>query len=238
MADPYNNGPAPAISKTGATIVKDLVSTIEPAIEAVPPNGPYTNADTARFYQAADFTYFDEALRAAALNECGGTLTLQTRVNGTPANDEFVYENSETRDASNTPTGDPTRTVTTSSLYRTGTFDFEIAGALPYHVDVIPQSLQTLEGFNPVGGAGGSGWTCRAGSTDLTGSVTVQAIPASSFFKFTVDVAPEPGRVMHPESDSGMTSALQVIAGIETTAGRRSCWYSCSWSSSVSSPSR
>ena len=72
--------------------------------------------------------------------------------------------------------------MTTSAIFPTGTFDFEIpAGTNHFSVDVVPQELQTLNGFTPVG------WSCRAGSTDLP--ITSIPIDGSDFSGFTVDVS-------------------------------------------------
>lgn len=143
----------------------------------------YTNPETANFYLQSDFnaTAFAAALSAVALKDCGGTVTIQTRLtDGSPVTDEFVYENVEYRDQSGTPIEADARRVTTSSIFRTGTFDFELAGASSFSVDVVPQELQTLDGYTPVG------WTCRSAGVEKT--LTDIPIEGSDFSGFTVDV--------------------------------------------------
>jgi hypothetical protein len=120
-------------------------------------------------YEVTNFTGFADALRSAALSDCGGTLTVQTRADGSPATEEFVYENPEFRDqADGMVVSTEARTVTTSQLFRTGTFDFDIPGGTTYVVDLVPQSLATLDDYVPDTVAGPGGWTCRAGAATKT----------------------------------------------------------------------
>ncbi len=179
--------PAPAVTKTGAETLAYLLANAPtgqvPAIyDAV--NQEYTNPETADFYDIDSFNpvSFGAAMKAAALKDCGGTLTIQTRFpDGTSVPDEFVYENVEYRNDDGTPvTADPRR-VTTSASFRTGTFDFEIPATSTYfEVDVVPQELETLSGF------GFGGWSCRAGITSK--ATTAIPIDGSSFQGFKVQV--------------------------------------------------
>ena len=150
-------------------------------------SGEYTNPETADFYLQSDFdaTAFAAAMKAAALKDCGGTLTIQTRyVGGGNVPDEFVYENVEYRDDTGTPVEAEARRVTTSASFRTGTFDFEIPSTSSHFtVDVVPQELQTLTGFTF------QGWSCRAGATQKTGGDMVSIpIDGSSYEGFSVTV--------------------------------------------------
>jgi len=193
--DPYSQPPAPPISMTGNQLVSELRSAGGvggPSVLAVPPIGPYTNATVANMYEVATFTGFAEALRSAALSDCGGTLTVQTRSDGSPGIEEFGYENTEYRDAgtgsviSNVP-----RTVTTSALFRTGTFDFEIPGGATYLVDLVPQSLGTFDGYTPDDSpTSPGGWTCRSGATDKTPGLIPIPISLSIWSGITVSVGP------------------------------------------------
>jgi prepilin-type N-terminal cleavage/methylation domain-containing protein len=189
----HNAPPAPATNKTGADILAYLLANGPSGqVPAVYDSaaGEYTNAETADFYLQSNFnqTAFGAAMKAAALKDCGGTLTIQTKYQGGPKDgqnvtDEFVYENLEYRDDSGTPVPAEARRVTTSALFRTGTFDFEISSDSEYFsVDVVPQELQTLAGYTP------QGWSCRAGSTAKT--LTSIPIDASPWEGFTVDVYP------------------------------------------------
>ncbi len=147
-------------------------------------NKVYTNPETADFYLQSSFDAdaFAAAMKAAALKDCGGTLTLQTRYpDGSSVAEEFVYENVEYRDDAGTPVEAEARRVTTSAIFRTGTFDFEIPSTSSYFtVDVIPQELETLSGFTPVG------WSCRAGASSKT--ITSIPIDGSPWEGFGVDI--------------------------------------------------
>lgn len=150
---------------------------------AVPPS--YTNPEVADFYLQSSFdtAAFGAAMRAAALKDCGGTLTVQTRrTDDTPVNQEFVYENRQYRDDAGQIVSDVPRVVTTSANFKTGTFDFDIPASTDFFsVDIVPQELQTLTGFTF------EGWSCRAGGNAK--SLTSIGITDSDFEGFTVDVA-------------------------------------------------
>ncbi len=154
-------------------------------VEAILDGGEYTNPETANWYKQETFdaAQFGAAMKAAALKDCGGTLTIQTRFpDGSSVDDEFVYENVEYRDSSGTPIEADARRVTTSTSFRTGTFDFEIPGGSgSFSVDVVPQELQTLNGYLP------SGWTCRVAGVEKT--ITDIPIDGSFFSGFTIDIA-------------------------------------------------
>ncbi|NNE12084.1 MAG: VWA domain-containing protein [Ilumatobacter sp.] len=180
--------PAAATSKTGSEILAHLLANGPSGeVPAIYDSGAgeYTNPETADFYLQSNFdpTAFAAAMKAAALKDCGGTLTVQTKkTDGSPVADEFVYENVEYRDDTGTVIPSEPRRVTTSPVFRTGTFDFEISAGTPYFsVDVVPQELETLSSYTFVG------WSCRAGATAK--AVTPIPIDASSWEGFTVDVA-------------------------------------------------
>jgi hypothetical protein len=188
---PYTNGPIYGRWITNEEILSRFVTNDmnggTQAVRAIPiMSGAdivgYSNADSAELYRLDDYEAFSTAMRSAALQDCGGTVTLQTRLaDGTAVPDEFVYENTEYRIAA---TGDviddEVRRVTTSSVFRTGTFDFEIPSTVSaYEVDIVPQSLDTLSGFTPVG------WSCKAGTT-----FTTTEIDPAGWERLTVNVEP------------------------------------------------
>lgn len=145
----------------------------------------YTNPETADFYlqDSFDATAFAAAMKAAALKDCGGTLTVQTRRAGVALGDEVIYENPDYRDDTGTSLNAEARRVTTSSTFQTGTFDFEISDSSAFFsVDVVPSELQTLDSYNFVG------WTCRAGATDKTAGMTTIPIDGSAYEGFAIDV--------------------------------------------------
>ena len=153
-------------------------------VDAVFSGGEYTNPEVANFYLQSSFdtAAFGAAMKASALKDCGGTLTIQTRLpDGTSVADEFVYENSDYRTDTGTSVGAESRVVTTSATFRTGTFDFDIPATTAYYsVDIVPQELQTLDGY------AFDNWSCRAGATMK--STTAIDIVDSTFEGFTVDV--------------------------------------------------
>lgn len=180
-----NAAPLAATTKQGSDVLAHLLMNAPSGqVPAVFADGEYTNPETADFYlqESFDSDAFAKAMRAAALKDCGGTLTVQTRLSdGSPVEDEFVFENSSYRDESGDPVVAEARRVTTSNNFRTGTFDFEISGGSDYFsVDIVPSELQTLGDYTAVG------WSCRAGATPKT--LTSIPISDSSFDGFTVDV--------------------------------------------------
>jgi prepilin-type N-terminal cleavage/methylation domain-containing protein len=180
--------PAPVVNRAGKDILTELLANAPSGqVPAVQSGGEYTNAEVANYYEQSNFNAanFAAAMRAAALKDCGGTLTLQTRLaDGTPVSDEFVYENSEFRDDDGVVIGSEVRRVTTSSTFKTGTFDFEIPSDTEYFdVDIVPQELQTQAGYTPVG------WSCRAGA-DARVPEAVIDVPDSAYDGITVRVRP------------------------------------------------
>lgn len=177
--------PSPVVNRAGSNILAELLANAPSGqIPAVIVDGEYSNPETANFYLQTGFdpSAFAAAMRSAALKDCGGTLTLQTRhLDGSPVADEFVYENAEFRDDTGTPVTADARRVTTSGTFRTGTFDFDISDVTEYFdVDVVPQELQTLASYTP------DNWTCRSGADPR--AATPIPITASAFTGITVRV--------------------------------------------------
>ncbi len=182
----HNADRGPTSTKKAHEVIAGLLTNLAyNEVDAVFSGGEYTNPEVANFYLQSSFdeAAFGAAMKASALKDCGGTLTIQTRLpDGTPVADEFVYENSEYRTDDGTPVDAESRVVTTSATFRTGTFDFDIPGSTAYYsVDVVPQELQTLEGYDF------GDWSCRAGATAK--STIPVVISGSAFEGVTVDVA-------------------------------------------------
>ena len=180
-----NAGPAPATTKQAHEVIAGLLTNLAyNEVDAVFSGGEYTNPEVANFYLQSSFdeAAFGAAMKASALKDCGGTLTIQTRLpDGTSVADEFVYENSEYRTDDGTPVEAESRVVTTSATFRTGTFDFDIPATTAYYsADIVPQELQTLAGYDF------GNWSCRAGATSK--STTPIVIDSSTFEGFTVDI--------------------------------------------------
>jgi hypothetical protein len=161
---PYDSfDPAVTESVPNWKIIGRLVAGGDTAVEeATPANGPYVNVETANLYRSSNFAQLPVALKSIALGECGGTLTLQTRMNGGSVNDPFQYQNSAQYSADGSPIlgGDVGSTVTTNRQFTTGNFDFEISEGLYRDVVIMPANFSDLIGYQP------AGWSCRAGGAE------------------------------------------------------------------------
>ena len=152
--------PAVTESVPNWRILGRLVAGGDTAIEeASPSGGPYVNVETANLYRSTNFTQLPTALKAIALGECGGTLTLQTRIGGAAVSDPFQYQNSAQFAADGSPIlgGDVGGIVTTNRQVTVRNFDFEIGEGLYRDVVILPANLSDIGAYTP------AGWTCRAG---------------------------------------------------------------------------
>ena len=106
-------------------------------------------------YSSAVWADLEFALKAIALGQCGGTLTLQTRLGGTTAaNDTFTYSN----------TLDNTK-VETSGSKRSGTFDFAVPGGGTVTAEIQQQNA-TASRTTPR-----RGWSCKADGVPVTPTI-------------------------------------------------------------------
>ena len=109
-------------------------------------------------YVLPQWSQFGKAMEAVALGECGGTLTLQTKIGGTtPAPDPFRYQNSAVKDSADNPVALEPTVVTTNQQFTTGTFDFVVPNGQYVTVDVLPQNYSDLNSTRRA-------WSCRAGN--------------------------------------------------------------------------
>lgn len=142
------------------------------AVPAVQQNGVYTNAAQATYYELPNWSQFSDAMTSLALAECGGTVTVQTKLGATNASDPFTYQNSV--DLS---------TATTSALYRSGTFDYELSSGTAVSATISPMQTSTLDSYNFVG------WTCKAAGANY--SFTTAPIESGSQWQsISLSVAP------------------------------------------------
>ncbi len=104
------------------------------------------------------------AMKAIALGECGGTLTLSTKTSaGTAVSAPFTYENSAVfRADGSAVTPFQPNVVTTNAQYRTRGFDYAVPGGTYITTEIRPQASSVLLRFQPLG------WECRAGARVLT----------------------------------------------------------------------
>ena len=115
-------------------------------VQAVLSGGVYTNASVADLFVLPDYSQFSQALSTVALGQCGGTVTMQTRVGANPAQDPFTYQIAPSNEI-----------VQTSAAYRSGTFDVALPGGASQTVTIAPQDFTDLVRYAPVG------WTCKSG---------------------------------------------------------------------------
>jgi len=156
---PYDGFDPAVEARTGNdTILARLIAGNDFGTPALP---GYTNTEIADMYILPDWDEFPTAMEAVALGECGGTVTLQTKVNGTTsAPDPFRYENSAVADSSGDLIALEPTVVTTNQQFVTGTFDFEVPNGQFVTVDIVPQNFSELVAYSP------GGWSCRAGNAD------------------------------------------------------------------------
>jgi hypothetical protein len=120
-----------------------------PGYVAVEYSGGWGDVSGADLLVAANYGQFAEALKTIALDECGGTLTVQTRDSANnPADASVTYRLG-------------TEEITTSRVVKSGTFQVDLAGVPSSSVELIPQPL-TGTGYVA------QSWSCRAGGAELT----------------------------------------------------------------------
>jgi len=132
-----------------------------PGYFALEYDGGWDDVSGADLLVAADYGQFAEALQTIALDECGGTLTVQTRdSSNNPADASVTYRVG-------------TEEVTTSRVVKSGTFQVDLAGVPSTSVELIPQPL-TGTGYTA------QSWTCRAGGAELTAGTDFSLISGSA----------------------------------------------------------
>ncbi|MGB0112304.1 MAG: hypothetical protein WBP59_03710, partial [Ilumatobacteraceae bacterium] len=140
-------------------ILANLIAANDYGTPATWDGSSYTNADIADMYVLPQWSQFDEAMSAVALGDCGGTLTLQTKVNGsTSARDPFRYQTSAITDSAGDAVPFEPSFVVTNQQFVTGTFDFPVPNGQYVTVDIVPQNYTELTRYTP------GSWTCRAGN--------------------------------------------------------------------------
>lgn len=153
------NAASVSSSVPNSTIIARLIAGNDHGVPAVrTEGGGYSNAEQADLYISPDWADFAGALQAIALAECGGTLTLQTKLGTAPAPDPFTYQNTGITDAGGAAVGAPPRVVSTTRQFVSGTFDFQVTDGQFLTVEIQPQNLSDLLGYQHVG------WSCRAGA--------------------------------------------------------------------------
>ena len=78
------NAPLKNYATIGNIVVGNTSGTEGGFVEALPRGGPYTNAAAADLFVLPNYANFGPALASVALGQCGGTVTVQTRVGPAP----------------------------------------------------------------------------------------------------------------------------------------------------------
>ena len=159
---------APVVTTVkNSSVLARLVAGNDFGVPALWNGAAYTNSSVANLYVLPQWSQFATAMESVALGDCGGTLTLQTRLGDSPAPDPFSYQRARVTDAAGSPVKVEASVVTTSGQTPTGTFDFGMGAGQFVTVDIQPANLSNLTRYRPVG------WSCTAGATDRT----VQPVP-------------------------------------------------------------
>jgi hypothetical protein len=158
------------VPRKNTAILKDL---IDPGgvVPAQKTGSVYTNSAEATYYELPTWDQFAGAMTSMALAECGGTITLQTKIGSANAPDPFTYQSSV----------DMT-TATTSAQFRSGTFDFDLAGGISQTVTITPLITSDLDVYSP------AGWSCKAGGASYP--FTTTAIDGGPWTSITLTVPP------------------------------------------------
>ena len=158
-------------SRTNRDILGQLIDPAGLVYPTKDAGGNVTNAEVANMYSSAVWADLEYALKAIALGQCGGTLTLQTRIGGTTAaNDTFTYSN----------TLDSTK-VETSGSKRSGTFDFAIPGGGSVTAEIQQQNVSALTHYAP------AGWSCKAAGLPVT--PTIVDVPGTPWDSIRLNIA-------------------------------------------------
>jgi hypothetical protein len=157
--------PATTSTKSGSQILANLVAGDDTGVPYTPT--PVDNSTIANMYvlppaNQGGFSQLGPALKSVALGECGGTLTLQTKVGTITARDPFTYQNTAAWDEDGQPLTIAQKVKTTNQQNPSGTFDFTVPGGTTVTVEIRPQNFAELDAYTP------QGWSCRAGVTPVT----------------------------------------------------------------------
>jgi hypothetical protein len=141
----------------------------------------YANLDTANLYILPTWATFSEAMKRIALHECGGTLTLQTKLGTDKAPDPFTYQKTAVLNPSGVAQTNDRTVVTTTNQFASGTFDIGVPEGTYLTIEIQPQNISDLSTYHYVS------WSCRAGSTIVP--FTLVTIPSSTWKGIRVNVA-------------------------------------------------
>lgn len=152
FSPPYTAYQRKDVTYKGAEVLRMLLQetnnpVVEPRVRA---DGSYDTSVDATFYPVPDFAKMGAALRAVAIGQCGGTLTMQTRKQGALYDKQITYTSTQT-----------TKTVTTNATKPNGTFDYDLGGS-GKEVVITPEPSPAARASEQPGQ-----WKCMSGSTSF-----------------------------------------------------------------------
>ncbi len=163
-------------------VLARLISNSDTGVPGTDTSGNVNNNPLANMFILPQWSQFNAALQAIALAQCGGTLTLQTKVGGTTAAaDPFTYQKTALTSSSGAALTSDMTVVTTTRAFTSGTFDLNITDGTYVTVEIQPSNLSDLTGYTS------GGWSCKAGVTNRP--FTVVTIPNSTWTGIKVKVA-------------------------------------------------
>ena len=200
FTSPWRHGPAPAdiaaVSTPNESILADLIVG-DVVVKAPPGRSPqkaelvgsdYVNPDTAELY-IPDWTLLPAALKAVALGQCAGTVTLQTRSAVPNAEGKYAYLDRPVRylaqkvtNPDGTPGTEQSKYVETNVQFTARTFDFEIGSGAYVDVEMVPMDFSDLasRGYTT------NRWECSVAGTSEPVPVVPTANPGWSGFSVRV----------------------------------------------------
>lgn len=107
-------------------------------------------------YLLPDWNQFTGALQAVALAECGGTVTVQTKVGTAAAADPFEYQHTKSTSSTGLPQTASLDVIKTTRTYPSGTFDFAIPNG-----DWMTVEIEPMIPANSLYRS--AGWSCKSG---------------------------------------------------------------------------
>ena len=188
---PFDSYDVTSTQTPNSTILTRLITGNDFGVPAQSVNGSYVNAEVANMYLLPDWSQFTGALTAVALAECGGTVTIQTKVGGAAAADPFEYQHTATTNATGLPVTPSLEVVKTTKTYPSGTFDFSIPDGEFITIDIQPMIPANTK-YAP------SDWSCKVGPN------------AKSVETFAVNGGPWTGIRLQVRPNEAISCVLQV----------------------------
>ena len=153
-------GPAVTYCTRNAEILARLITGSFTGPMVVPWSGALnSNERLANMFVEPNWSLVPPALKAVALGECGGTLTIQTKTAAGYADDDFDYQNTGLTDPSGNALQANGNFVTTSLSTKAATFDFDITDGTYRTVEIEPLNASELTAAGYTGGS----WSCKSG---------------------------------------------------------------------------